>query len=85
MTLARRQFRITSPLEGDRYAIPVGVESQYASIALRAGGVGADQVSWTIDGKRYERDRWPLAPGTHEIRAVSARGDTANVRVVVDR
>jgi penicillin-binding protein 1C len=79
------RFRITSPLEGDRYSIPVGVESKYASIALRAGGTGADDVRWLIDGKPYDRDRWALVPGAHDIRAVSARGDTVRVRVVVDK
>jgi penicillin-binding protein 1C len=79
------QFRITSPLDGDRYSIPVGVESRYASIALRASGAGAERVQWSIDGKRYERDRWSLKPGTHEIRAVSARGDTVRASVIVER
>jgi penicillin-binding protein 1C len=78
-------FRITSPLDGDRYSVPVGVESRYASIALRAGGPGAEQVRWSIDGAPYTRDRWPLAVGTHEIRAISATGDTARVKVVVER
>jgi penicillin-binding protein 1C len=79
------QFRIISPLDGDRYAIPAGVEAQYASISLRAAGPGADRVRWLIDGKPHARDRWALAPGAHEIRAVSARGDTARARVVVER
>ncbi len=79
------QFRITSPLDGDRYAIPAGVEAQYASIALRAAGVGASNVRWSIDGKPYDGGRWPLVAGMHEILAVSARGDTAQVRVIVDR
>ena len=79
------QFRITSPLDGDRYSIPAGVEALYSSVALRAGGVGASDVQWSIDGKPYERDRWSLVPGTHDIRAISARGDTARVRVVVER
>ena len=78
------QFRITSPLDGDRYAIPAGVEAPYSTIALRAGGAGASTVQWSIDGKPYDRDRWPLVAGTHEIRAISSRGDTARVRVVVD-
>jgi hypothetical protein len=52
---------------------------------LRAGGAGAEQVRWSIDGEPYARDRWPLAMGTHEIRAVSATGDTARVKVVVER
>jgi penicillin-binding protein 1C len=77
-------FRITSPADGDRYSIPAGVEARYASIALRASGTGAEQARWLIDGKPYSRDRWSLAPGTHEIRAVSSRGDTARVRIVVD-
>ncbi|HUQ84431.1 MAG TPA: penicillin-binding protein 1C [Gemmatimonadaceae bacterium] len=84
-TAATAQFRITSPLDGDRYSIPAGVESRYASIALRAGGAGAGPVQWSIDGKRYERDRWALMPGTHEIRAVSARGDTVRATVTVER
>jgi penicillin-binding protein 1C len=79
------QFRITSPLEGDRYSIPAGVESRYASIELRAAGMGTEQVRWSIDGKAYSRDRWALVPGAHEIRAISARGDTASVKVVVER
>ena len=79
------QFRITSPLDGDRYAIPAGVDGRYASIALRAAGEGASGVRWSIDGKPYARDRWPLVAGTHGIRAVSARGDTAQVRIIVDR
>jgi penicillin-binding protein 1C len=79
------QFRIVSPLDGDRYAVPVGVESRYATIALRAAGAGADRVSWTVDGARHDGTRWTLAPGAHEIRAVSARGDSAVVRVVVER
>jgi penicillin-binding protein 1C len=78
-------FRMVSPLDGDRYSIPTGVEARYASIALRAGGAGAEQVRWSIDGKPYERDRWALMVGTHEIRAVSARGDTARATVTVER
>jgi membrane carboxypeptidase/penicillin-binding protein PbpC len=79
------QFRITSPLDGDRYSIPAGVEARYASIALQAGGRGSGQVQWSIDGKPYSGDRWALVPGSHDIRAVSAQGDSARVRVVVER
>ncbi|HEX6048130.1 MAG TPA: penicillin-binding protein 1C [Gemmatimonadaceae bacterium] len=79
------QFRITSPLDGDRYSVPVGVDPRFASIALRAAGPGADAVRWWINGKLYERNRWAPKPGTHEIRAISTRGDTALVRVVVER
>jgi len=79
------QFRIVSPAEGDRYSVPAGVESRYATVALRASGVGADRVRWWIDGKPQPRDRWVLTPGRHEVRAVSARGDTALVKIVVER
>ena len=79
-----RQFRIVSPLDGDRYSIPVGVESTYASVALRASGTGAERVRWTIDGRPHAPHRWTLMPGTHEIGAISARGDTARVKVIVD-
>ena len=79
------RFRIVSPLDGDRYSIPAGVESRYASVALRAGGPGADRVRWTIDGKPHSAGRWGLTPGMHEIRAINARGDTARAQVVVDR
>ena len=82
---AAAPFRMVSPLDGDRYSIPAGVESRYASVALRVGGAGAERVRWSIDGKRYERDRWPLMLGTHEIRAVSARGDTVRATVTVER
>ena len=35
-------FRIVSPLEGDRYQVPPGVEARYATIALRAAGAPGD-------------------------------------------
>lgn len=79
------RFRILSPLEGDRYAIPAGVESRFATIAFRAAGPGAQQVRWFVDGKPYEGERWPLAPGDHVIRAISSRGEEAEVRITVER
>jgi penicillin-binding protein 1C len=78
-------FHIVSPLDGDRYAIPVGVESRYATIALRAAGAGSQRVRWSVDGVPYDRERWELVPGAHELLAESARGDRAVVRIVVDR
>ena len=79
------QFRITSPLDGDRYSIPAGVEARYASIALQAGGTGSGHVHWSIDGNPFAGGRWALVPGSHEIRAVSDQGVSARVRVVVER
>ncbi|HKS07273.1 MAG TPA: penicillin-binding protein 1C [Gemmatimonadaceae bacterium] len=78
-------FRILSPRDGDRYSIPVGVEAKYASISLRAAGNNADSARWLVDGTPHSRGRWTPTPGTHEIRAISARGDTALVTVVVER
>jgi hypothetical protein len=34
------------------------VESRYASVALRARGVGAGQVRWMLDGKPHPADQW---------------------------
>ena len=77
-------FRITSPREGDRYAIPAGVESRYATIALRTSVHGRG-VRWAVDGAPYAIERWPLAEGTHVFRATSPGGEHAEVRVVVGR
>jgi hypothetical protein len=82
---APARFHIVSPLDGDRYGIPTGVEARYATIALRASGPGADRVEWTVDGARYDGARWALVPGAHAIEAVSARGERVQVRIVVDR
>ena len=79
------RFHIESPLEGDRYAIPAGVESRYATIPLHAGGDGAERVHWSVDGASYASERWALTVGRHVVRAVSARGETAEVRFVVER
>ena len=78
------RFRIVSPLDGDRYAIPVGVEARYATIPLRAAGPGADGVRWSVDGAPFDGERWRLAPGTHRVRARSTRGETAEARIVVE-
>ena len=79
-------FRIVSPMDGDRYAIPVGVESRYATIPLRAGGRAArpGRVRWSIDGRSYTGERWALELGTHVVRATSSDGDVAEARIVVE-
>jgi hypothetical protein len=79
------RFRILSPLDGDRYAIPAGVETRYATISLRAAGLGAESVQWSVDGKPFAGGRWALTPGRHVIRAVSARGETLEARILVER
>ena len=82
-----RRFRIISPLDGDVYAIPAGIEARYATLALRAvGGAAANaKVRWLIDGKPFDGERWTLAPGEHVIRAERSTGEVAEVRIRVER
>jgi len=77
-------FRIVSPLQGDRYQVPPGVEARYATIALRAAGAPGDApVRWWVDGAPTRSARWQLRPGRHSIRAVAASGRVAGVTVEV--
>jgi penicillin-binding protein 1C len=78
-------FQLVSPVDGDRYSVPPGVEAQFATIPLRAAGPGADRVEWLVDGKAYNGDRWPLALGAHVISVRSTRGVAASAHVTVDR
>jgi hypothetical protein len=78
------KFRIVSPSEGDVYRMPPGVESRYATVALRAAGGPGETVRWTVDGSPYREIRWPLQPGRHRFRAVSSAGDSAEVTVSVE-
>jgi len=82
---APERFQILSPLDGDKYSLPPGVEAKYATIPLRANGPGAERVEWTVDGRGYASERWPLSPGTHVFQATSKRGETARVRIVVEK
>jgi hypothetical protein len=77
-------FQITSPLQGDHYRIPPGVEARYATIALRAvGGPAEARTRWYVDDRRVSGPRWILVPGHHEIRA-EAGTDRAAVTITVD-
>ena len=78
------RFKILSPRDGDRYAIPAGVDARYATIPLRAAGPRSAKVHWTIDGRLHQTTRWSLAVGTHVIRATTTAGDTAEARIVVE-
>lgn len=79
------RFRILSPQDGDRYAIPVGGDPRYATIALRAAGGGSDGagVRWFVDGRPWRDTRWRLVPGRHTVRAVNERGASAVVTIEV--
>lgn len=74
--------RILSPLDGDRYQRPVGVDARYATIPLVAGA--ADDVRWTVDGRALTAPRWQLTTGTHVITATWPSGAKDSVRVVVE-
>ncbi|MGH9259671.1 MAG: hypothetical protein ACRD08_07215, partial [Acidimicrobiales bacterium] len=76
-------FRISSPLDGDRYEIPVDVDPRYATIGLRADGGSAAAVRWLVDGVEVHGQRWQLAPGMHVIHASTAAGETDEVRIIV--
>jgi hypothetical protein len=78
------RFRITSPMDGDRYRVPPGVEARYATVALRASGArdGA-AIRWYVDGRAWPGGRLQLAPGTHIITARAGR-EVDEVRIVVE-
>src|SRR5690606_33049712 len=77
-------YRILSPLDGDVYERPVGVDPRYATIPLAAAGASPDEpVRWLVDGRPLERARWRLEPGTHVIRAEWAGGRADSVRITV--
>ncbi len=78
----RPDFRIVSPQDGDRYRIPPGVPAQYATLPLRASA--SDGVRWYVDGRAVRSGRWPLAPGTHVVRAEVNAGEGAEVRIEVE-
>ena len=78
-------FRIVSPLDGDRYAVPPGTDPRYATVALRAVGRAEDDpVRWAVDGRPVGSTRWRLRSGTHAVRAVAASGRAAEVTIRVE-
>jgi membrane carboxypeptidase/penicillin-binding protein PbpC len=77
------RFRIVAPRDGDRYEVPPGVDRRYATLALRAGGAGAANVRWYVDGRSLKGGRWPLTPGAHRIRAEGSGGARDEVGIEV--
>jgi len=75
-------FRILSPQDGDRYRVPPGVPSRYATLPLRASI--SDGVRWYVDGNAVRSSRWPLARGTHVVRAELEPQTRAEVRIEVE-
>ncbi|HYU10010.1 MAG TPA: penicillin-binding protein 1C [Gemmatimonadales bacterium] len=79
------QFQIVSPRRGDRYEIPPGIDSRYATIALRAATLRGDgAVRWFMDGRPLTTSRWSLIPGSHVVRAVTASGQVDETTFEVD-
>lgn len=78
-------FRISSPLDGDRYQLPPGVDAPYATIALSAEGSDPARVRWFVDGRPTIARRLPLLAGTHVIGAQAAARDSDEVRVTIER
>jgi len=74
---------ITSPVNGDRYRLPPGVEGRYATIALRATGTPTGQpLRWFVDGHPVAGARWAIQPGRHRVRAqAGSMSDEVEVRV----
>ncbi|HSE66908.1 MAG TPA: hypothetical protein VLB12_07975, partial [Gemmatimonadales bacterium] len=69
---------------GDRYRLPPGVESRYATIALKATGVPLHaRVTWFVDGKRATKERWELVSGRHRFRAEAGHASD-EVEVIVE-
>jgi hypothetical protein len=82
---ARDRFHIVSPRDGDRYSIPAGVPSRYATVALLAAGAESGRsIAWTIDGQRARGSRLELQPGAHVIRAETGHGASDAVRITVE-
>ena len=78
---ATGSLRIVSPMEGDVYRIPPGVEPRYATIRFQSEG--GEAVRWLVNGRSTDGERWVPHLGRHEIRAISAAGDTATARIEV--
>jgi penicillin-binding protein 1C len=81
---APARFRITSPVDGDRYQVPPGVDARYATVALRASGAAdPTAVRWFVDGHPTADARFRLRPGPHVIRA-RVSSDSDEVHVIVE-
>jgi len=80
-----REFRITSPQDGDRYRIPPGVDPRYSTLALQAVGARPnEEVRWLVDGHATPPGRWMLVRGGHTIRAETTTDRVSEVRITVE-
>jgi penicillin-binding protein 1C len=78
-------FRIISPQNGDQYRAAPGVDTRYATLALRASGAPAGaRVDWFIDGRPVSVRRWRIVPGRHAVEARTHDGLRDRVEIEVD-
>lgn len=77
----RAALHLVSPRDGDAYAIPPGVDAQYATVALRAEGQGP--IVWAVDGRSVSTSRWRLIPGAHTVTATNATGEIVTAHIDV--
>jgi penicillin-binding protein 1C len=76
-------LRILSPQEGDVFRFVPGVDTRFATVGLRAGGVPRGATPrWFVDGRALTRPRLTLVPGMHVVR-LEAGGDSREVSVEV--
>jgi penicillin-binding protein 1C len=79
---APASLRIVSPVDGDVYRVPPGVDASYATVALRAAGARG-VTRWTVDDRPVRGARLALTRGEHVIRAQAATS-IDEVRIVVE-
>jgi penicillin-binding protein 1C len=78
---SQHHARILSPMDGDRYEQPPGVDPRYQTIPLLA--TNAQQVRWSINGRPLGNNRWRIAKGKHVIEARWRTGARDSVTVIV--
>ncbi len=88
-----RKVSIREPRSQARFLFDPDTPREFATVRLAASvSPATEEVVWLVDGEPVARVgyphevRWPLAPGTHTIRAALAHGGekSAAVTVVVD-
>lgn len=77
-------FHILSPLDGDVYRIPPGVDPRYSTVVLRADAGSGTGVRWFVDGREQRSSRWVPVAGVHRVEARSSRGESSEVTVRVE-
>ena len=84
---SKRVFEITSPPEGATYLLDPTLPTEFQTLPLRATGIDGN-VEWSVDGRRVGQGSsdsvsWPLARGTHVVRARDGSGRAAEATILV--